>query len=120
MFTGDSEIDQLFKTFKKLGTPTEEEWPLLPSLPDYAATFPKFRRMVRSIHAATVHQHFLVTHNHTLQDWPSIAPGLSGEGLDLLSRMLVYDPAKRISAAEALAHPFFADVVPHVPTPAPT
>jgi hypothetical protein len=64
MFTGDSEIDQLFKTFKKLGTPTEEEWPLLPSLPDYAATFPKFRRMVRSIHAATVHQHFLVK-SHT-------------------------------------------------------
>jgi hypothetical protein len=59
MFTGDSEIDQLFKTFKKLGTPTEEEWPLLPSLPDYAATFPKFRRMVRSIHAARVNTWFL-------------------------------------------------------------
>jgi len=27
LFAGDSEIDQLFKIFRVLGTPTEETWP---------------------------------------------------------------------------------------------
>ena len=27
LFPGDSEIDQLFKIFRQLGTPTEEVWP---------------------------------------------------------------------------------------------
>ena len=30
-------------------------------------------------------------------------------GLDLLGKMLELDPLKRISAREALAHPFFSD-----------
>ncbi|OWM83648.1 hypothetical protein CDL15_Pgr004077 [Punica granatum] len=31
-------------------------------------------------------------------------------GLDLLAKMLVFDPTKRITAAEALKHPYLADV----------
>lgn len=31
-------------------------------------------------------------------------------GLDLLDQMLVYDPAKRISAKKALLHPYFDDL----------
>jgi cyclin-dependent kinase len=27
IFTGDSEIDQIFKVFKVLGTPNENHWP---------------------------------------------------------------------------------------------
>lgn len=34
---------------------------------------------------------------------------LSDLGLDLLQRMLVYDPEKRISAEEALKHPWFSE-----------
>lgn len=37
---------------------------------------------------------------------------------DLVSRMLTYDPAARIGAAEALAHPFFADAA-GAPAPVP-
>jgi len=37
-------------------------------------------------------------------------PGLSPEGLDLLEAMLVHDPNKRISAKEALKHPYLKDV----------
>lgn len=97
MFTGDSEYDQLIRTFQKLGTPTREEWPLLPSLPDYTDRFPSFRP----------------------REWAHLAPALGAAGQDLLSRMLVYDPTHRLSATEALAHPYFADLYDAAPAPPP-
>jgi hypothetical protein len=39
-FQGDSEIDQLFRIFRVLRTPTEEIWPGVTQLPDFKATFP--------------------------------------------------------------------------------
>jgi len=36
--------------------------------------------------------------------------GLDAEGIDLLEKMLVHDPMKRISAKEALLHPYLKDV----------
>lgn len=42
LFPGDSEIDQLFRIFRTLGTPGEEEWPGVTQLPDYKSTFPRW------------------------------------------------------------------------------
>lgn len=60
LFPGDSEIDQIFKifryddlyhiilsvamssSFRILGTPDEETWPGVRSLPDYKPTFPRW------------------------------------------------------------------------------
>ena len=89
LFTGDSEVDQLFKIFQQLGTPSAAEWPGASQLPDWGASFPRFRK----------------------RSWAAVAPRLCDQGRDLLARMLVYDPARRISAAEALAHPYFAGTV---------
>ena len=36
-------------------------------------------------------------------------PALSKRGLDLLNRMLTYDPKKRISIADALRHSYFCE-----------
>jgi serine/threonine protein kinase len=85
LFTGDSEIDQLYKVFQMLGTPTERTWPGVTKLQDYSAVFPKWPRC------------------------PFDLP-LPDEGIDLLEKMLEYDPAKRISAKQALQHPFFDDL----------
>ncbi|KAJ2243280.1 Cyclin-dependent kinase catalytic subunit [Coemansia sp. RSA 455] len=88
LFPGDSEIDELFKIFRILGTPTEEIWPDVTSLPDYKASFPKWQA----------------------KSLTSLLPGLDASGIDLLKRMLTYDPALRISAKQALAHPYFNDI----------
>ena len=41
------------------------------------------------------------------QDLETLVSGLDNDGLDLLEGMLVYDPAGRISAKQALMHPYF-------------
>ena len=85
LFQGDSEIDQIFKIWARLGSPTLADWPGLGSLPDYNDKFPKFRP----------------------QPWSRITPSLDADGVDLLSRMLQYDPAKRCNVLQALEHPWF-------------
>jgi len=98
-----------------LGTPTVEQWPLLPRLPDFSTSFPKFRGKVRDGSTRTRARAHPAAAPHARalrvpQSWARIAPNLDADGLDLLSHLLVYDPAHRYSAAEALAHPYFADL----------
>lgn len=40
---GDSEIDQIFKIFKVLGTPNDNNWSEALKLPDFKPTFPKWK-----------------------------------------------------------------------------
>ncbi|XP_070790863.1 cyclin-dependent kinase 2 isoform X3 [Pituophis catenifer annectens] len=93
LFPGDSEIDQLFRIFRTLGTPDETVWPGVTSMPDYKSSFPKWAR----------------------QDFSKVVPPLDEEGRKLLALMLHYDPNKRISAKTALNHPFFRDVTKALP-----
>ncbi|XP_009464242.1 PREDICTED: cyclin-dependent kinase 1 isoform X3 [Nipponia nippon] len=88
LFHGDSEIDQLFRIFRALGTPNNEVWPEVESLQDYKNTFPKWKPGSLGSHVKN----------------------LDEDGLDLLSKMLIYDPAKRISGKMALNHPYFDDL----------
>merc|ERR1719353_2834348 len=91
LFAGDSEIDTAFKIFQKLGTPTEAMWPGLAQLPDFKPTFPKWQP----------------------KGWANIRNTLAQlgtVGIDLLERLMCYNPATRISAREALKHAYFASV----------
>jgi hypothetical protein len=85
LFMGDSEIDQIFKIFKVLGTPTDGNWPDALKLPDFKATFPKWKGVPMSEHTQ----------------------GLDEVALDLLNGMVALDPNKRISARMAMLHPYF-------------
>eukprot|EP00957_Ditylum_brightwellii_P099419 7573242-Ditylum_brightwellii.AAC.1 len=40
----------------------------------------------------------------------SLVPTLDENGVDLVTKMLQYDPARRITAQDALKHPFFYDM----------
>jgi len=88
LFPGSSAPDQLQKIFKLLGTPSEETWPGVSELPDWKADFHKYEA-------------------HPLSE---IVPNMDQLGLDLLGRMLQYDPSQRITAKNAMAHPYFSDL----------
>ena len=80
LFQGDSDIDQLYRFFRTLGTPTEEIWPGVTSLPEFRASFPKWPRC-------------------------SLNKALNIENVnplvyDLLEKLLVYNPKLRITAAQ--------------------
>ena len=87
LFPGTSERDQLLRIFKALGTPSVEDFPGIVDLPKYDPMTP--------VHPAPT-------------SWKSLCKHGTPEMIDLLQRMLQYNPAKRISPEEALAHSFFA------------
>lgn len=41
--------------------------------------------------------------------WTSLYPDATPEAIDLLERMLTFNPDRRITAENALAHPYFAE-----------
>lgn len=83
LFPGDSEIDQLFKIFRMLGTPQQNQWNDLYRLPYYKPMFPHWEP----------------------QDLGKLLGTQSGAA-DLLSRMLIYDPFKRVPAQTAMKHQY--------------
>nr|ACU19247.1 unknown [Glycine max] len=88
LFPGDFEIDELFKIFRILGTPNEDTWPGVTSLPDFKSTFPKWPS----------------------KDLANVVPNLDAAGLNLLFSMLCLDPSKRITARSAVEHEYFKDI----------
>ncbi|KAI8335380.1 kinase-like domain-containing protein [Chlamydoabsidia padenii] len=86
-FPGDSGIDQLVEIIKILGTPSKQE--------------------IAAMNASYVEHKFPQIKPHPLH---KIFVGACEEAVDLLSRMLLYDPQQRITAIEALCHPFFDDI----------
>lgn len=89
LFKGTTEDSQLDMIFRYLGTPNETTYPTFHELPDYRDNFPVYPA------PASLH---------------SLVPKLDDIGVDLLSKMLEYDPSKRINAAAARQHPFFEDL----------
>lgn len=88
LFPGSSVKDQLLRIQRVLGRPTLKEWPGLSEYPEHKD--PSF---------------WLETdHVPRLAD---LLPSLEANGIDLLGRFLSYAPDLRISAEEALNHPYF-------------
>eukprot|EP00164_Ancoracysta_twista_P011021 GFYU01016832.1.p1 GENE.GFYU01016832.1~~GFYU01016832.1.p1 ORF type:complete len:328 (+),score=71.32 GFYU01016832.1:85-1068(+) len=96
-FPGESDIDQLSKIFAALGTPTEENWPGMTTLPDYM----EFEQYM----GTPLNQLFTAA---------------GEDAIDLLSKMIKYSPTDRITAEEALQHPYFKNSpLPTAPTKLP-
>jgi cyclin-dependent kinase 7 len=89
---GHSELDQLSKIFHLLGTPTEQDWPGLSSLPSFMEFTPKPPVPIEQIF-----------------------PHSDKDTRDLVKWMLQLDPNKRPTADQALSHAYFNGEVK--PTP---
>ncbi|KAI8344712.1 serine/threonine-protein kinase pef1 [Chlamydoabsidia padenii] len=91
LFPGTTNEDQLQKIFRMMGTPTEQTWPNVSQLPE-------FKPNQQYYPPQTIFQ---------------ILPTVDPLGLDLMNRMLQYQPNLRISAKDALNHAYF-DPIKHM------
>ncbi|KAL0809847.1 hypothetical protein ABMA28_011336 [Loxostege sticticalis] len=85
LVAGTSDSDQLHCIFRLIGRPSRQEWPdnvsIVPdSFPDYHA-----------------------------QDLADVLPNIHPNALDLIKKMLVFDPSKRLTALDCLEHPYFTE-----------
>jgi serine/threonine protein kinase len=85
MFMGDSELSQLCKIFDVLGLPDEKDWPTNSSIP------------LKSFSTLTCK-------NTNLK---RLLPNMSNQALDLLNKLLDFNMTNRITARDALLHPYF-------------
>ncbi|XP_067832594.1 cyclin-dependent kinase 4 [Heptranchias perlo] len=90
LFCGKSEADQLGKIFDMTGLPAEEEWPEDVMLPRNAFT------------------------HRPPQLVKTYIPEIDDVGANLLLELLAFSPYKRISAFDALRHPYFQGQSPEV------
>mmetsp|Transcript_20994 Transcript_20994/g.38487 ORF Transcript_20994/g.38487 Transcript_20994/m.38487 type:complete len:311 (+) Transcript_20994:42-974(+) len=86
LLPGRSQIDQLYKIFQQFGTPNEDIWPGVTSFTDWNNRYPKW-------YVSDFHK--------------NIQKNVDPLGHELLEMFLLYNPSDRISAKDALEHPYF-------------
>ncbi|XP_013116359.1 serine/threonine-protein kinase PITSLRE isoform X2 [Stomoxys calcitrans] len=106
LFPGKTEVDELNKIFKELGTPNEKIWPGYNELP-----------AVKN----------MLSQNSQFADYPvsslrkHFADKTSDMGIELLQGLLTYNPKQRLTAEGALKHQYFKELpVPIDPSMFPT
>ena len=90
LFPGSNEVDQISRIHKVLGTPSQE-------------ILQKFKSKGASH----------ISFDFPLQKGlgiPQLIPHAPADGVDLMVKLLKYDASERISAREAMRHPYFRDI----------
>jgi len=90
LFPGNGDQDQLVRIFRIMGTPSPAIWPSIVDTPAHKRGFNPQQFSPQSL-AAQV-------------------PTLEPAGIDLLEKTLKYEPSQRISAKDALSHPYFEEL----------
>lgn len=88
IFPGESGIDQLVEIIKLLGTPTKEE--------------------IKQMNQNYMEHKFPHIRPHPLHK--VFRPRTDPEAIDLVGKLLKYTPTSRLSAIEAMAHPYFDEL----------
>lgn len=114
--------NQMQKIVDIMGLPTKDRWPLLPSMPDYTQLVTLQPPLGGQHHGHHYNHHRQALNTGHLEKWyyntinqvsagSGAAPPLASlgkEGYELLAGLLVYNPEKRLTAEQALQHPFFS------------
>ncbi|OBA23694.1 Pkinase-domain-containing protein [Metschnikowia bicuspidata var. bicuspidata NRRL YB-4993] len=88
---------QLQKIFEILGTPTPQVWPTIQKYPDYQAFKQNFCQNTSTLYSPN------------LENWYKVIGGKNKECLALLKELFQYDPSLRVSADDAMVHPYFLE-----------
>ena len=90
LFPGKDYVHQLNLIARAAGTPAEHETGFVSSekARRYLHALPRFERV----------------------DFRTVYPDAAVEAVDLIDKMLAFDPSKRITVAQALAHPYLASL----------
>ncbi|KAL9599214.1 MAG: hypothetical protein Q9219_003995 [cf. Caloplaca sp. 3 TL-2023] len=81
-----SDLALIQSVFKTLGTPTDESWPEAKAFPDWGK---------------------MAFVEYPAKPWEAILPHAPADARDLVARLVTYQSSERMTAAEALRHPFF-------------
>lgn len=83
-------MDQIQRTVSVLGTPNTDDLSYIgnESALKYVKSLPK----------------------RTKQSWQNLFPKANPVGLDLLNKMLTFNPQKRLTVEECLSHPYFEGI----------
>lgn len=89
IFPGRDYVDQIKVILSKIGSPSDEDKAFITNKKarDHVKSLGKFKK----------------------QPWASLLPGATPGSLDILDKILQFDPAKRMSAADCLAHPWLEE-----------
>lgn len=103
IFPGEGEADQMSKIFTAMGLPNDSIWPGFADLPNWSKVSKR-----------------LPTRGNIAKKFPTSASFAGGlvlneSGYDLLLKLLTLDPSRRLSASDALNHPWFKELP--LPTP---
>ncbi|KPA76588.1 mitogen activated protein kinase putative (MPK11) [Leptomonas pyrrhocoris] len=86
LFQGKDRVNQLDKIVDVIGTPSEED--------------------INSVGSGAAQKYLKKKGFRNPPDWRQRYPKASPEALDLLRRMLVFNPNKRVTVLQAMRHPF--------------
>ena len=90
LFPGKDYVHQLNLIARVIGSPSEKELEFI--------TSDKARRYIRSLPRSP------------RVDFQKVYPNAEPDAVDLIDKMLVFDPKRRITVTEALAHPYLASL----------
>ncbi|KAL3468015.1 kinase-like domain-containing protein [Aspergillus heterothallicus] len=82
-----SDLSLIQSIFTTLGTPDKETWPETKNLPDWGK---------------------IEFYRYPTKRWDEILPGASSNGRDIVSKLVCYESGQRMSAEQALQHPYFS------------
>ena len=89
IFPGTSTLNQLERLIEKIGFPSEDE-----------------RKALETQYSKTMLENLTTGPNSARKEWREVLPSAPAEAISFASQLLCWDPEKRLTAEDAILHPY--------------